>query len=543
MGSKKTPCSPYFSLTDFLLIAMIVSPLIGYYAYFTWGEPNTYQNYDPQMPYFLDSLQIFHGNHYFYIDHPGTPVELLGSLFLGVTYPFLANTETGFTRYYIDHPDLFLKIAHGFITLMSIVCMVLFYNTAKASNQWRSMLSAAALSSMYFVIHPTSFQTLILWSHNSFNFPFGTLFLLFSFNSIKNRGEIRLYKLIGLGLVFGILSAVTIYFVVWVIGGTVTIIVYYQIQSLGWRKTLVAALVMLVFSLLGFTLGVIPIFNQLSQFFPWVERLLIHQGIYGSGATGITSLTVISANLSSLQKDLPFIFAGVDAELVLFSYAIVRWRDRMIEAPGLWAFGVGLIFQLFFCILIVAKHPGDIYMLSVAAIIPVLMMVIMMLFENEPLNKIRIENAFIFVVLIGFVFSLPHAFQYQHQVVSYLNNNEEQTQSVIDGFAHNKGVLSSNLKILWTYGTYSRCYSLWFGNGYAGDKFRKQISDICANQYNLSIWSGEVFYIQGSARVQDVAWDILVTTRDVLENYSFMKDLGKIYKELPDSTIFIVNKR
>ena len=72
-----------FLLAGFWLHASASIPLKG-------PQPS-YRDYDPQMAYFLNSLAPFKGAPYFYTDHPGTPVEMIGTMLLGTTYVFFTD--------------------------------------------------------------------------------------------------------------------------------------------------------------------------------------------------------------------------------------------------------------------------------------------------------------------------------------------------------------------------------------------------------------------------------------------------------------------
>src|SRR4026209_2305713 len=79
------------------------------------GPQPHYRDYDPEMAYFMNSLAPFKGAPYFYTDHPGTPLEMIGTMLLGTAYVFSPD-RANFISTYLETPAYFLNVAHGLIT-------------------------------------------------------------------------------------------------------------------------------------------------------------------------------------------------------------------------------------------------------------------------------------------------------------------------------------------------------------------------------------------------------------------------------------------
>ena len=129
------------------------------------------------MAYFLNSLAPFKGAPYFYTDHPGTPVEIIGTMLLGTTYVFFTD-HANFIEYHLENPEYFLNLAHGFITLLSVLCAIYFFLTVLGTLQKPNVYLALSLALLFYGLHPYSFKTLTVWSHTSFNFPLGAGYLI-----------------------------------------------------------------------------------------------------------------------------------------------------------------------------------------------------------------------------------------------------------------------------------------------------------------------------------------------------------------------------
>ncbi|MFA5880482.1 MAG: hypothetical protein WC860_10020, partial [Candidatus Margulisiibacteriota bacterium] len=81
----------------FLLLIFLILPLL----FFSWGlalqkasGPNylstSYrgQHFDPEYAYLFNALNVIHGQAPWHIDHPGTPLQVLGAMVLKVQHPF-----------------------------------------------------------------------------------------------------------------------------------------------------------------------------------------------------------------------------------------------------------------------------------------------------------------------------------------------------------------------------------------------------------------------------------------------------------------------
>ncbi len=511
-------------------LLIIVVPILGYWSYCNFLKPISpyYQDYDPEFQYFLNSLAILRGGSYTYIDHPGTPLEIIGTVILLATRIFLPNHQGSFALYHLQHPELFLGLVRGFIMLLSLACATFFFYTAKASKQLEDAFAAAALSMMFFVIHPDSFITLTLWSHNSFNFAFGTLLLIIQFRIFRGNTEVPLWKIVGLGLGVGVLTSITIYFAAWIAGAFAALITLYRLLKLSWRKTVIAGAMLIIASVAGFVLATLPVLNLYSSFANWMTGLVFHQGIYGEGATGITSPSLMLRNFSTLVQDLPVLFAVSALEFILFAYGLIRWRKDANKNPGTWAMAGGLTLMLVLVIVAVTKHPGDIYMLAGDAILPVLMITILDIFQNDPALNHLIRQIVAILLLGGLAISFSVSILTRNNYADSIQSAQTQTWKAIQSYGASISRSPENLNIYWTYGTYSPCQSLQFGDNGTSLEITNDIKTICDHQRGVSIWANRV-------KVFQKKWDILVTRTGFLETYPFLNELGTVYKELPET--------
>src|SRR5512138_3065300 len=181
------------------LLAALAPVIYGVYWIL---HPSIWFNADPAATYFLDSLSIFAGDSYTFVDHPGTPVHLIGTFLLALTRPFFGSTEA-FVNFHLSRPSVFFFLTNLFLITMNVICVVVFYKTVTSTLTRDRMLAGIALSTLYFALHTYSFPALTFWSHNSFNFPIGTLWLLWLFHELRQEEVPHRNRLLLLGLAAG----------------------------------------------------------------------------------------------------------------------------------------------------------------------------------------------------------------------------------------------------------------------------------------------------------------------------------------------------
>jgi len=137
------------------IILILTFVLIGWWLHGHLMQPSPFfAQPDPEMAYFIDSLNIFKGNLYGFYHHPGTPVNIIGTIILAATYPFIRGSIDPFIFFHIQNPDIFLGIVRGLLILGSITTMAVFSKYAFFIRRWTDELVAAAIAVLCFVFLP-----------------------------------------------------------------------------------------------------------------------------------------------------------------------------------------------------------------------------------------------------------------------------------------------------------------------------------------------------------------------------------------------------
>jgi hypothetical protein len=490
-----------------LAILILILALVGFWIHVHWNEPASYYSvkYDPEFPYFMNSLSVFKGIPYWYMDHPGTPVELLGTILLFLTYPLTKLTSNNFLMYHISNPDLFLTIARAFIALMSVVCV---YLLARFSIKLRSrsdiFFSIAIAAMFYAILSPLTFTTLTYWSHNSFNFPFGSLLLLGLLVRLRSDRNIRWWEISFLGISAGILSAIQLYFATWVIGICIAVGTCSLLKHRSWRKAILSSITGAVSSLFGFIVATLPMIHKYMWFRWWITSLFTHQGRYGTGEIGFTSASRMLENFKSLWEQVPIVFISASLSLLLIGTALFLHRRKMKVNPGLWGVAIGLSSQLILTLFIILKHPGTIYLLAVAAILPILFSVAYALLTNS-YRYIRHGMVVLgTLILIGFFFGILQAINENREIITNIHLMEAEVREQRINYSKMKDIDLDEQVVLWSYGISSPCFALYFGNSYASNVFTEEIQQVCPQEGRYNVWS------DGDKLLTEEKWDIIV---------------------------------
>ncbi len=495
-------------------VVVLLLALAGVYAttHFIRPEPPYTTKYDPEMAYMLNSLAIFKGQPYAYVDHPGTPVEVLGTLLLAVTRPLTRRWGVLFIDYHIAHPELFLALAHAFLTLASMVTVVLMARYAIRVRSAAEGLYSLAVAAAYFAVFPAqAFQSLVYWSHNSFNFFGGTLLLLALVVKLRSGRPIPAWQVVVFGLAAGVLTAVQLYFAAWVLGLAAAFCLYAILQRERWWAGPVAALNVGVSALMGFLVATGPILYRYRELWSWVKDLLTHQGRYGRGPSGFTTPGQVADNLAWVWNRAPLPLLAAAAAVLLLAAAMALNRRRLREEPGWWAAVVGLLLQLGLTVAMIAKHPGTIYLLAVAAILPLLLALALEVLGREALPARLLAAGTSALVLVGFAVGLVVTLQQQSAVVANIRLAEVEVKRYTAEYAHSVGKAPESLTVLWGYGAPSRCYALRFGNMYIQGLFAEEIGRVCPNEWTYDVWMGYVELPTVYAPVsQSHGWDLII---------------------------------
>ena len=538
-----------FHLQKTIGVLGIIFLLAGFWLYASIilkGPQPSYWDYDPEMAYLLNSLAPFKGAAYFYTDHPGTPLEILGTLLLGSTYMFFTD-HANFISTYLEHPEYFLTPAQGVITLLSVLCAIYFFRTVLRTSQKPNVYLALSLALLFYGLHPNSFKTLTVWSHTSFSFPLGAGYLILLFTVAQaDQGQISNRLAAGLGFALGVMIAVMVNFVPWLVTTLVLIFLSNYFQKIPWKKSLITASILVVGCAAGFLVSILPSIHRMPYFFGFIYNILGHQSRYGTGPEGIPSISLLWSNLQDMVTTAPLLFLAMLASLFL-SLCLFLPRDgrtrekRAREQGSLWALNLALLLQCGLITLAVLKHPGQHYLLSLAAALPVLLLVIVKLSDFDGRFSRRLGDALIIFSIISIVAFAFLSIKNRQTELLEARAVEAELNRIITEQESRLNKKQGELLILRTNETYSHCSALLHGDFFTAGVFATEINALCPSQAYFINRFDWVYYHGTRVAVHDLPWDILVArTWALADNPSWKEE--KIV-EYPNNIYLIINEK
>jgi hypothetical protein len=520
------------SKQDRIAALLVPLPLLGYWIY--WAlHPSYWFNADPAALYLVDSLSAFIGKTYVYVDHPGTPVQVIGSLLLALTYPFFHSKEV-FIQFFLVRPNVFFFMANVFLLAANIFTAVVFYSTVVKNLTHNRILAGVALSLLFFNLHPHSYPSLTFWSHNSLNFPFGTLLLLWLYRELRGGEAIRTGRLILLGIASGILSVAQMYFVAWFVSLIFTIAVYSLRTGHSWKQTSISGLYVTAGGMMGILLMLVPIYKEIPRFMTWLVGIITHLGLYGSGESGVYSLTLLSASIGYWWTTIRPMILLLVATVILLGLIVYWSRRTAVNIPDAdFAMVVGLLFHTGLVLLLMTKAALKLrYSLSLAAILPVLVFLVLKLLESTPWRINRFLPLFYGIVLVGVAASMVAQMQLADQRAYQEQDAQVAKVQAINRLAKEKKVKEDDIVVVYAYAVPLKCAGMLQATNWIGN-FQKEMNEICPNQY--AIWDSSIKLNTAVPvrDIEDINWDIVIWPGNGTDLPKYLYAKGAI--NIPDS--------
>lgn len=440
------------------LVFLISISLKNYQGpYFT-----NYQS-DPSYVYLISSLNLSQLSGYgvTHIDHPGTPVQVIGALVIRVVY-FFTGQENSLAQEVLFNPEKYLDSIC--CTFLFLNCFGLFILGAVAYNVYSNVIISLLLQS----VPLTSVKIISLFTFvMTENFLFfvvcifiSALILFINIQDTKIKRYLRYVILIGIISGLGISTKITF----------IPLIVI----SLMLFRGIKYKLLFLLFTVLSFLFFVLPAISaaNIDYFTRWISDLLIHSERYGKGAPTIIDQSSYLYNIKRIFiAEWFFGLAYFSVILSLISCLIANFKNASVKIRFLFTndikykLALGIFAAMTLQILIVAKHYGENYMFPVLAMsvfaIFISFSILTDSFGNK-LTKRRTDLIFIAVLLLILGTGVISIYVYSN----YLKVRTEEAGKLLNFVEKN----SDNSIVTTSIHTNNRMYPLYFCVGYAGSQ-------------------------------------------------------------------------
>lgn len=511
--------------------AIVVLPLLIYWVFWTLN-PSYWFNGDPAAFYMLDSLSVFNGGSYTYVDHPGTPMQVAGTVMLAATYPLFESSEA-FIDFHIRRPQVFFLMANVFLLAANIFTGIVFYRIARRTLAGNSILEAAAVSLLFFTLNPYSFPSLTFWSHNSLNFAFGTLLLLWLFHELQKERDLTPGKLMLMGFAAGILAIAQIYFFVWMATCVIAVFIFtYRLRHSLWQafKT---SLYMILGGLLGNIAMLIPIHKELPRFIKWTMQITMHSGTYGTGEKGIFPLSLIPTAISIWWDNAwPMLIALGLSILGLTVFAYLRWKHKMKVEPAIYAMSVALAVHVFILLIPLVKAALKLrYTLSLAATLPLLVLMVLKLSEGFEWRRVAFIRVLSIVVLAGVGVSLVREINLADRRAYVEQDAIRSTERAKKLLAKQMNIPQEDLVIVYAFATPLQCSGMLEASNWTGS-FKKEVAAQCSNQHAIFDSDVQLNTYQPVPGLDEIDWDMVVWPGNGSRLPEYLESVGAV--TIPD---------
>lgn len=295
---------------------------------------------DPDYVYLLNGLNcsIFHFDRIGHLDHPGTPFQLFLGVLIRIIH-FLSGQQDIIDDV-LQRPEHYLNFCSHLLALV-FFCILIW----AGKIAWKeSVVPALLLQSTPFlsaVIPDLSVRLM----PDRFGFMLAFLLVVLLINSISSGRLKTTRDMILIGLITGLTIATKI-----------TFLPVLVLPLLILEKKIPTIL----YTSLGFLLGILPIFNRFDHFSQFINKLLYHDGIYGGGEEKIIDPEIFIDNLTNLTLTNPLLFITCVMVGILF----FTGRTKNDSSHGYTRFLIGYMIVVLATSIMVAKHFKNYYMIG-----------------------------------------------------------------------------------------------------------------------------------------------------------------------------------
>jgi hypothetical protein len=229
------------------------------------------------------------------------------------------------------------------------------------------------------------------------------------------------------------------------------------------------------------------------------------------------------------------------ASLLISLFIFLRRDSRIRENGSLWALDFSLLLQCSMITLAVLKHPGERFLLPLAATLPVLLLVIVKLSDFNWRFSQQFGNALIIFSIISISAFALLSIKNRHAELLEARAVEAEINRVITEQEIRLNKKPGELLILRTNETYSYCSALLYGDFFSAGVFATEINALCPSQaYSFDRYDW-VLYHGTQVAIHDLPWDILVARTWALAGNPSWKE-EKIY-EYPHNIYLVINEK
>ena len=531
--------------TKTLLFLVIPILTLVYSVVLRKAEGPFYLNtlYDPVYVYLVSSLNIAQLVSPVHVDHPGTPVQVIGAIVIRLVHLFRSSSGN-ISEDVLSNPEMYLGIFH--LVLVLINCIVLYIFAQIIYKSTNNFPAAILLQLSPFVSFTVSYELLVITAETLL---IPVCLLLFAF-SMKYISDDKYYNSKNFIYIFSALCGLGL-------ASKLTFIPVIIIPLI-LLKNFKSKVLFLLFTFLFFFIFFLPAISNFNYILNWVKNLFIHDGIYGTGTTGIVNPGTFFINLKDIfVNDILFTILYL---LILTSFIIIKIKIKSNSEQNkndlYYSGSVKLLFAILlsvtFQLIIVSKHYSVHYMVpGLIFCIPALFLCIQY-FSNADLNlfkNFRLSYLyFSFTIILISIISIETVKNYS----SFRKSSED--FSGIVNFIDSK---YPDAVLITSFGSSSKEYALAFSTTWAGRNKEKYMAIINKNYPNTlyyEYWKNTIFSMGNenlskllNSNRKIIFQNVIEQSNDeivsILKNKYNLKDcsLSKVYSVQNGEAVYEIN--
>lgn len=438
--------------------------------------------YDPGYVYLISSLNIAQGFGVGHFDHPGTTVQILGSVIIRICF-LICGKDPDIAADVLSGPEEYLFILNTtFILINSVTLIILGIAAYKfTKNIYLSIfLQLSPFASMEI------FYGSIIVSPDNFLITVSLLFicalLYYWFRTDENCNPP--FKLIlAFGIICGLGLATKLNFI------PLVFIPFFLIK--GYKNKMY----FWILTIISFILFISPILADISTFAEWVERLVLNSGKYGKGDSNVINANLLLPNLKQIfSKDAVFTFSFL-VLILSFVLSLLRYfKEKQTGAKYFTKINkimLSLLFAVSLQILLVAKHYAQYYLIPsmmLSIIIFAVCIYIILPFFEKANKSIKPEHYIALIFILIAAWSAFKIFESYNEAV-YFKNEALRSEKFIKENYQNDMVISA-------FSSANRECALAFSVRYAAKKkseYEKFISKINKQYIFYDPWDNSFY--------------------------------------------------
>lgn len=433
-------------------------------------------NLDPEYVYLLNSVNLANFSGVGHIDHPGTPVQVMGAVVLRAVHLFQPSTAGDFTTDVLKRPEMYLSAVNTVMVVLNALIVFLLgwvvYRFARNfyAALWFQAAPFFSITMLHYGLTRVTPEPLLFFS----GLAMVAAAVYFLYREDKERPIWHDLVMFGLIAGFGIANKITFFPVV-----LIPLVLLPRIKA---KMTYVAA------SIAAFVLFTLPIIRMYPRFFQWIINMFTHSGRYGSGPSGLVSTHKYIGNIIALLGACPLFTISLIAALVVLALCFVVPKLRAAarkerELKLLAAVTVSQVIGL----LMVAKHSAPHYLLPVLTLSGLsLYLSARLVFALFKSLSIPVQYYFVPVVLVGLAViwtSFPLS-----QIHKRVNRLERMKTKQMDIHRHMQTNYKDYGKIYY-YAASSPEYALKFGCDISRSSTADALDSLYPGVYFYDIWT------------------------------------------------------